>query len=78
MRRDRQTNPAVTLAADLERRRMELRAARMDAVVRELRLRARFDPERHDRLPPPLRHTIAGFVSEVRATHAPRMPRRSA
>jgi hypothetical protein len=67
MRRERQPNNAVTLAADLERRRIEQRATRIDAVVRELRLRARFHRERHGQVPAPLRHAIAGFLLELRA-----------
>jgi hypothetical protein len=89
MRRERQPNTAVTLAADLDRRRIEQRAARIDAVVRELRLRARFHRERHGHVPPPLRHAIAGFVLELRALdrrlgelapgpHAPRARRPAA
>ena len=67
MRHDREPTTAVTLAAELERRRIEQRAAHMDAVVRELRLRARFHRERYGQVPPPLRHAIAGFVLERRA-----------
>ena len=66
MQRERPLTTAVTLASDLDRRRIEQRAARVDAVVRELRLRAGFHRERHGHVPPPLRHAIAGFVVELR------------
>ena len=66
MQRERQPESPITLAADLERQRLRQRAARMDAVVRELRTRARFHQERHGDVPPPLRHAIAGFVLEAR------------
>jgi hypothetical protein len=39
----------------------------MDAVVRELRLRARFHQEHHGRVPAPLRKAIGRFVLEERA-----------
>jgi hypothetical protein len=67
MQREREPETAVTIAADLERHRLQQRVARMDAVVRELRLRARFHQERHGHAPPPLRHAIAGFVLEARS-----------
>jgi hypothetical protein len=56
-----------TLAADLERQRLEQRAARMRAVVRELRIRAGYHLNRHGEVPRPLRHAIGGFVVELRA-----------
>jgi uncharacterized membrane protein YccC len=67
MQREQQPTAAATPAADLERRRLAQRAVRMESVIRELRLRARFHEERLGRVPPPLRHAIAGFVLELRS-----------
>ena len=42
MHRERRPESSATIAADLERQRLQQRVTRMDAVIRELRLRARF------------------------------------
>jgi hypothetical protein len=57
----------VRVGAALERDRLQARADRMTAVVRELRCRARFHEERHGRVPAPLNHAVADFVQELRA-----------
>ena len=54
-----------TLTEDLERQRLEHRAARMRLVIRELRLRADSHEDRHGAVPVPLRHAIAGFAIEM-------------
>ena len=61
------TTSTPTRAQDLERRRIEERAARMRLVIRELRLRADIHEARHGAVPAPLRHAIAGFAVEMAA-----------
>ncbi len=56
----------AAVAADLERDRLQVRADRMTAVVRELRSRARFHQERHGAAPAPLDRAIGDFVQELR------------
>jgi hypothetical protein len=50
---------------DLERLRLEDRAQRMEAVVRELRARARYRQDRDGEVPAPLREAIDGFRKEL-------------
>jgi len=64
---DTQPHAATTLAADLEIQRLRARATQLEAIVRELRSRARFYEAREGRAPVPLRHAIAGFVLDLRA-----------
>ena len=55
----------MSLARDLERLRLEERARRMEAVIRELRARARHREARSGEVPVPLREAIDGFREEL-------------
>lgn len=55
----------MSLARDLEQLRLEERARRMEAVIRELRARARYREARGGEVPVPLHDAIAGFREEL-------------
>jgi hypothetical protein len=55
----------MSMLRELERRRLEDRANRMEAVVRELRARARHRQDRDGEVPTPLRDAIEGFREEL-------------
>jgi hypothetical protein len=58
----------MTIRADLERDRLEDRAARLDRVVTALRARARaYDATM---VPPPLRRSLTDFERELGAVRA--------
>lgn len=54
----------MTLGAELERDRLETRAARLDRVIAALRARARAYDDRP--VPRPLRHSLMDFQRERR------------
>lgn len=54
----------MTLGAELERDRLETRAARLDRVIAALRARARAYDDRA--VPRPLRHSLTDFQRERR------------
>jgi hypothetical protein len=56
----------LSIAQDLELRRLTHRADRMQAVVEELQRRARFHAARHGAVPAPLRQAIDDFRVELR------------
>lgn len=61
-----QPQPAVTLAADLERRRLAMRERRLERVLAVLRLRADMDGSGgHEARRQRLRHSIQEFEREL-------------